>query len=198
MSPVYNMPDKDAIEAEASAWVVQVDSGAMSEGDIHDLKEWINRSPHHKHSFQKMASAFMEIGALLEQTEPAKISRNKPIEKPFFSIPMMISIAATMLVGFFVVTGRLQEPVLKDVPTMQYVANLGEQKEVVLSDGSVVTLNTKSRIDVSYSDSKRTINLVYGEALFDVAKDPERPFLVQTNQGLVRAVGTCRGSFDYG
>jgi len=51
-------------------------------------------------------------------------------------------------------------------------------------------LNTKSKIDVNYTKTQRSINLVYGEALFDVAKDAERPFVVQTDQGAVRAVGT--------
>lgn len=190
MSPVYNMPDKDDIEAEASAWVVQVDSGTMSDGDIHDLKEWISRSPQHKHSFQKMSSAYLEIGALLGQSEKIKTHGKKKSKKLIFSAPVMMAMAATVMVGFFIFTGQLNDTSPVAVPATQYIASLGEQKEVTLPDGSVVTLNTKSKIDVNYSKTKRSINLVYGEALFDVAKDAERPFVVQTDQGAVRAVGT--------
>ena len=190
MSPVYNMPDKDDIEAEASAWVVQVDSGAMSEGDIHDLKEWISRSPHHKHSFQKMSSAFLEIGDLLGQAEKIKTPSQKKSKTLIFSAPVMMAMAATVVAGFFIFTGQLDGSSPVAVPATQYVASLGEQKEVTLPDGSIITLNTKSKIDVSYTKTKRSINLVYGEALFDVAKDADRPFVVQTDQGAVRAVGT--------
>ena len=190
MSPVYNMPDKDDIEAEASAWVVQIDSGSMSKGDINDLKEWIGRSPHHKHSFQKIAAGFLEIGDLLGQADAAKNVKARKPKRPLFPVPVMMSLAMTVMGGFFVLVWQGNNPAPEAVAMTQYIAGLGEQKEVTLEDGSVVTLNTKSKINVSYTDSQRRINLVYGEALFDVAKDPDRPFVVKTNQGLVRAVGT--------
>lgn len=191
MPPVYNIPDKDDIEAEACAWVVQVDSGAMSKGDIEDLKEWISRSPHHKHSFQKMASGFLDIGTLLAGADRTQTVQKRKPKKIFFSAPVMLSMAATVVAGFFLFSGQgSEQPLRAAEPAVQYVASLGEQKEVTLPDGSVVTLNTSSKIDVNFTDSDRSINLVYGEALFDVAKDVNRPFVVHANQGAVRAVGT--------
>jgi transmembrane sensor len=191
MSPVYNIPDIDDIEAEASAWIVQVDSGAMSKGDIEDLKEWISRSPQHKHSFQKMASGFLEIGTLLTQDGATTTIRERKPKKALFSAPVMLSMAATVIAGFFIFSGQFSDQPLKAAePTVQYIANVGEQKDVTLADGSVVTLNTNSRIDVNFTGAERSINLAYGEALFDVAKDRSRPFVVHANQGAVRAVGT--------
>jgi transmembrane sensor len=67
---------------------------------------------------------------------------------------------------------------------------LGEQRSVVLNDGSVVTLNTSSAIKVSMVKDRRTITLLSGEALFQVAHDPSRPFEVKTGDTTVRAVGT--------
>jgi transmembrane sensor len=72
----------------------------------------------------------------------------------------------------------------------RYRTQIGEMKVIPLSDGSVVTLNTDSEIAVRYSRSQRLIELVHGEALFDVAKNKLRPFVVQTGTALVRAVGT--------
>jgi len=191
MSPVYNIPDKDDIEAEASAWIVQVDSGAMSKGDIEDLKEWISRSPQHKHSFQKMASGFLEIGTLLERSDASQSAKKTKPKTIFFSAPVMLSLAATVVAGFFLLSGQGPEQPGRAVePAVQYIANLGEQRDVTLPDGSSVTLNTSSKIDVSFTETKRSVNLVYGEALFDVAKDANRPFVVHANQGAVRAVGT--------
>jgi transmembrane sensor len=67
---------------------------------------------------------------------------------------------------------------------------LGEQRSIVLNDGSVVTLNTSSAIKVSMVKDRRTITLLSGEALFQVAHDPSRPFEVMTGDTTVRAVGT--------
>jgi transmembrane sensor len=67
---------------------------------------------------------------------------------------------------------------------------LGEQRSVVLSDGSVVTLNTSSSIKVSMVKDRRTVTLLSGEALFQVAHDASRPFEVKTGDTTIRAVGT--------
>jgi len=63
-------------------------------------------------------------------------------------------------------------------------------KVVPLADGSVVNLNTDSRIRVQYTAVRRSIHLDRGEALFDVAKDAARPFVVSAGDMQVRAVGT--------
>jgi transmembrane sensor len=67
---------------------------------------------------------------------------------------------------------------------------LGERREVTLGDGSVVSLAPMSRIRVRYERNQRLISLVRGEALFHVAKDANRPFIVQAARARVRAVGT--------
>jgi transmembrane sensor len=71
-----------------------------------------------------------------------------------------------------------------------YATNIGETKEIALSDGSIVTLNTNTRIAVRYTEALRQIALLQGEALFDVAKNKLRPFIVQAHDTQVRAVGT--------
>lgn len=71
-----------------------------------------------------------------------------------------------------------------------YATDKGEVREVLLSDGSVIKLNTKSKVAVRYTDEQRNIRLLEGEVLFDVAKNKARPFVVQANDTLVRAVGT--------
>ncbi len=72
----------------------------------------------------------------------------------------------------------------------RYETDIGEQRSVLLRDGSVIMLNTSSQIEVKYGDRRRFIRLVRGEALFDVAHDPRRPFDVDTGKVVVRAVGT--------
>jgi transmembrane sensor len=71
-----------------------------------------------------------------------------------------------------------------------YFTSVGEVKEVVLKDGSMITLNTNSKILVDYNNSRRFVRLTQGEALFDVTKNKTRPFIVMAGDTQVRAVGT--------
>ena len=71
-----------------------------------------------------------------------------------------------------------------------YATTLGEQRSLPLSDGSTVELNSLSKIRVGYSEHERTVDLLQGQALFHVAKDSTRPFIVRIGQTRVRAVGT--------
>jgi transmembrane sensor len=71
-----------------------------------------------------------------------------------------------------------------------YSTEIGEQRSVTLADGSTVNLNARSRIRIRFSEKERNVELMEGQALFDVAKDKARPFVVRTDGTLVRAVGT--------
>jgi len=71
-----------------------------------------------------------------------------------------------------------------------YATRRGEMRVVPLADGSVVNLNTDSRMKVRYTATRRTIHLDRGEALFDVARDMARPFVVFAGDTEVKAVGT--------
>jgi transmembrane sensor len=72
----------------------------------------------------------------------------------------------------------------------QFRTKLGEQRSVVLDDGSRVTLNTTSKIEVDLRKDRRLVRLVEGEAFFEVAHDVARPFDVQAGHTMFRAVGT--------
>jgi transmembrane sensor len=69
----------------------------------------------------------------------------------------------------------------------------GERREVVLSDGSVLQVDPETRLRVKYADAVRQVFLERGRALFHVAKNAHRPFLVQADGTTVRAVGTAFG-----
>jgi transmembrane sensor len=71
-----------------------------------------------------------------------------------------------------------------------YATTVGEQRSLALADGSTVQLNSLSRIRVRYSDHERIVELLQGQALFRVAKDAARPFVVRSDETRVQAVGT--------
>jgi transmembrane sensor len=71
-----------------------------------------------------------------------------------------------------------------------YTTQVGEQRAVTLSDGSLMQLNARSRIAVRFTAAGRDIDLLEGQALFRVKKDAARPFVVHSGAAQVRAVGT--------
>ena len=71
-----------------------------------------------------------------------------------------------------------------------YSTQIGETRNITLEDGSHIYINTNSVVEQVYSKQERSIRLLSGEAIFDVAHDEKRPFKVYTKDGIVRAVGT--------
>ncbi len=69
----------------------------------------------------------------------------------------------------------------------------GERRKALLADGSSITLNTSSRATVDYRGNSRSVRLLEGEALFEVAKDSRRPFVVTAAGRQVVALGTAFG-----
>jgi transmembrane sensor len=71
-----------------------------------------------------------------------------------------------------------------------YDAGIGEQRVIALEDGSQIELNASSRLRVRFTEGQRLVDLMAGQALFRVAKDSARPFIVRSGDASVRAVGT--------
>jgi ferric-dicitrate binding protein FerR (iron transport regulator) len=71
-----------------------------------------------------------------------------------------------------------------------YTTGIGEQRSIALADGSTVDLNSRSKLRIRYTDNERDVELLKGQAVFRVAKDHTRPFVVEANGTRVRAVGT--------
>ena len=73
----------------------------------------------------------------------------------------------------------------------KYFTRIGEQQTIELVDGSVITLNTGGQLVVDYSGLERRVLLERGEAYFEVAEDPDRPFTVDLGTHAVTALGTA-------
>src|SRR5690606_7046086 len=101
-------------------------------------------------------------------------------------IAMVGLILAQAWPGDFADRGRL----VSAPASRTFATDVGEQRSIALADGSVVFLNTNSRAVVRLSASERRIDLMKGEALFEVASDPSRPFRVHAAGTMTQAVGT--------
>jgi len=101
----------------------------------------------------------------------------------------LAGIAAVAAIFLFAVLGL---PYFSEgVPnTQEYLAGYESPRLVTLADGSKIHLNVNSRVEVSFNDKERRTILSYGEALFDVAKAPDRPFLVEAGDSRIQVLGT--------
>jgi transmembrane sensor len=123
-------------------------------------------------------------GASAEIISVSRFSHAAQPRRPVFTWSMrMLSASLAMVLVAAVALWSLLAPA-------RYETGIGEQRSIVLDDGSMVMLNTASQIEVKYTKQHRSIRLVRGEALFEVAKDAVRPFEVSVGAALVRAVGT--------
>jgi transmembrane sensor len=105
--------------------------------------------------------------------------------------PMRWALAAAAACVFVVaglIAGRAQ---FEHWFTPEYITALGEQRSITLEDGSVVELNSQSRLRTRFEKELRAIELLEGEAIFRVSKDPHRPFRVRTGVTDIVAVGTA-------
>lgn len=175
---------REQIEAEAAAWLCRLDSDDRSPKTEAGFQEWLNADPAHQQVFQDYSEVWqMMPGAMTASRSRAPGSRpraanaNKPWAPAFAAAAALI---LTIAAGGLWWTSRPQV----------YETKVGHQQVMTLSDGSRVSLNTDSKIAVSYSGKQRRIELIRGEAMFDVAHNARRPFLVLADQERVRALGT--------
>jgi transmembrane sensor len=184
------MPRETArqIDAAAAAWAARLDRGDLSASEENELDQWLAADP-------RRAGAFAKARAVALYTERARaLGPHFDARKFQPSTPAKTMSRRTLLwggsaiaagLGAAITTGYIYTSRGED-----YTTQRGQMKVIPLADGSVVSLNTASSIKVSYTKALRTITLIQGEALFDVAKDALRPFQVLAGDAQVFAIGT--------
>lgn len=171
----------DALSEEAARWFVLLQGGA-SAGERAAFERWLDEPAH--------AVAYTRIEATWERTErlkAASIMESGAVRTRRTGALVTRRAAAAALVAGLAGGGAWMWS--RRAPT--YVTAVGERKSVRLADGSTVHLNTASRLAVDFTEARRDVKLLEGEALFEVAKDKARPFVVSAGSAQVRAVGTA-------
>jgi transmembrane sensor len=197
-----------AIVSEAAAWFVEFRAQDMSPEARERFMAWLRRSPEHIQAYLEVAGAWaalptsdsdhrIDIEALLARaraeadvvphpattrspTSPKSSTPARVWQRPSSRVSALL--AACVLLVFAAVWLATQGKT--------YATGIGEQQTIRLADGSVVELNSLSRLTVRIGAHERLAELVSGQAMFHVAKDPTRPFIVDTGCTKVRAVGT--------
>jgi transmembrane sensor len=172
------------IDAEAADWAARIDREPLSPEQELSFQAWLSADPRALGAYGRMRAVALETlraRALGTDFNPADFGHAPPSRRMLLQAGT--AIAATLLVGSL---GAWEVVRTRG----RYRTQKGETKVVALKDGSVVTLNTDTEIQVAFTDGERAVELVKGEALFDVAKNKTRPFVVAAGDTSVRVVGT--------
>lgn len=196
--------DARAVEERAHAWLAQRDSGNWSEADQTAFAEWLRADTAHRVTFMRVEMAW-DRAARLKAVGAGRTPGTVPAPgewrtSPFFdrrpasavrsalntTAPKFAALAAGIVLavaaGFY----------LRSHPGgNRYDTAVGGLESIPLRDGSKITLNTDSKVRVALTEKERRIELETGEAFFDVAKDPARPFIVEAGDRRIIALGTA-------
>ncbi len=210
--PTYTeQPNLPELNQQAIDWLIKLRADNISEQDMHGFADWLSQDAAHAAAFSEAEDMFNDMvaaGISLRQKlsntvdssspkpvqaiepiiadNPAKTRKQPNQTKRWLAIPL--ALAAALLVAVMGVMP--QQAHLFDAYLSDYHTGTGELRDIQLTDGSHLLLNTNSAVSVDYQDSLRVIELHHGQVRFTVAKDAKRPFEVQSGGLSVRALGT--------
>ena len=186
MSEVVKLRTRAEIDEEAAAWVWRMDSAGVAAAERQAFEAWLRQDPRHRRAAAELSAVWGALDGLAEAKRGEKIAT-------FTAKPLLVRRTqrwwlAAACVAAAAVLGALWVGRGSELQTL--ATAVGQQRNVTLADGSIVTLNTNSIVETDLRRHTREIFLRKGEAHFRVAHDRSRPFLVHAGDAVVRAVGT--------
>ena len=187
----------DIYEDQAVEWLIRLNADEASADDWRALEAWLSADPAHLAAYTRAETLWAELGdqsqALKDalDTPPKSATilpfapRKAPARRPAFDRRWagVAAVLALVLAGgaFHYIHTR----------PVTYETARGETRAIALADGTHIDLNGASRLAVRYDAHARQVRMADAEALFDVTKDPARPFLIATGAQRIRVVGTA-------
>ncbi|HET8816779.1 MAG TPA: FecR domain-containing protein [Pseudidiomarina sp.] len=209
------MSSATLIQAQAARFVTRLYSGELTAREERHLQEWRQQSPQHEAEFQAMLATWDMTGHLFQNPQQRRrpgVRRgwwaaaasialvgvvswqlwqaSEPVETVTSASPHIVSVSTPDSINLSApVQFRITEQKLEST-TASYQTQVGEVSHVSLTDGSMLSLNTDTEVEVTFTANLRHVVLVRGEAFFDVAPDETRPFHIDTGRKLIEVVGT--------
>jgi len=191
MSEIVRLRTRADIDEEAAVWIWRMDSPAATAADRQAFEAWLRQDPRHRRAAAELSSVWSALDGLAEAKREEKIATfTNTAKRPLLHHPQRRWFAAAALLAAVAVTAGaiwLQ----RGGESQTLATAVGQQRNVTLADGSIVTLNTNTIVETDLRRHSREIYLRKGEAHFQVAHDRTRPFLVHAGDAVVRAVGTA-------
>jgi transmembrane sensor len=173
----------DTIDAAAAEWAIRIDRH-LTESERAALEEWLSADSRRTGALARAQAGWIYLDRSQVYRTAGELREVPTARRWRMAIPW--ASAAAVLVAVATALWAWQGYSRTHVATAR-----GEIRQLNLADGTRVTLDTLSRVSVRYGSATRLVSLEAGEALFEVAKDPARPFIVQAGNVRVRAVGTA-------
>src|SRR5205823_10992993 len=192
----------------ASDWLLRIQDGSLNSEDLAQWLQWYDADSANRAAFEKVQGTFESIHALPPSERSAWASRLKDLHEsegsfreekrsifrllappPWFSRRVWAT-AFTLMLAFTAGVVIWQLGRHRSVETSAFKTERATHRDISLPDGSRIHLGAKSQLVVNFTSQTRYVVLEGGEAFFEVAKDSERPFLVQAGGVTIRAVGT--------
>jgi transmembrane sensor len=173
------------IDDLAADWVTKRDLGVLTPAQEAQFQDWLAADARHLGAYGRAEAVLSRVERLNVHTLDRVSSQTAHPSAWKRRFVLAGGIAASLAIALGV---TLQRP--DKVQERIFSTAIGQIREVVLADGSVVFLNTNTEIRVRFSEKFRDISLLRGEAQFDVAKNKNRPFIVTAGNTRIRAVGT--------
>ena len=179
------------IEVQASEWLARLDRHDLSAQVMAEFDHWKGADVRHAAAYTRLAAVWQA----LDRVQALHPAPNTPIQDDYLNggrrpvrnrrVAVGFALAASVMIAAAALW------ILRTLPkTETYATTKGGFQVVVLKDQSVVELNTDTILRVELGPNMRNIQLIRGEANFEVAHDVTRPFIVSTGQTVVLAVGT--------
>ncbi|MFK3780744.1 FecR family protein [Agrobacterium sp. NPDC089420] len=179
--PIDDSLTDDSLAEEAALWVARMQSADATAAEREAFHVWLRADAAHASAYEDMQSLWGELGEI--ELAPAGQQKRRGPRRA-----MLAGVAGLCLIGLAALFA--QKSGLTDRWQADYYTEIGETRVLALEDGSRISLNTDTAITVHYSASERRITLLRGEAYFDVAKNPDRPFVVEDGVLTAKALGT--------
>lgn len=181
-------------QREAALWKWRLSEADLSQEELRAFEIWLHADPAHRRAMDAawkvdrlldLASEDAGIIALRAQALQAMREGQSGQRRRWpIGVRGIAAVAAALLMAF--VTAMWMKP----VPAEQYITREGERRVVMLSDGSRLSMDAATQVDVAFDDDRRVLTLRQGRAKVDVAKNPLRPFSVSMADRTVVALGT--------
>ena len=191
MSAAFSPPEDSALRATAAQWTIRRDRGLSASESI-DYELWLAADPRHAAAMQRSSAAWSLLDRIPESAA-APVLATATRRRSFWRRPVVLaSLAAAAALALVAVrftrSSALPSP---DLAATTANAPSAGPRQLTLSDGTVVQLNTGGEVLEQFTPAERRVLLSHGEAHFAVTKNPARPFVVQAGNVDVRAVGTA-------
>jgi transmembrane sensor len=196
MSNIQTFSSKQDIQQQACEWISRLDRGLKSDEE-QDFSNWISTSKTHQKYLFEVAQTWDDLSVLHELSGLSPLKNKQVSHRNVFSYKTRIAIAASfalMLISCLALIVNTQLIYSVADPSQlvfETRTSIGENRILSLTDGSVIHLNTDSVVSVNFSDTRRDVKLLRGEAHFEVAHDAQRPFIVIAGDNTLTAVGTA-------